>query len=26
MGAALPIGDPVPVGGTLPDDLVIAPD
>ncbi|OYC95184.1 radical SAM family heme chaperone HemW [Microbacterium sp. Yaish 1] len=26
MGAALPIGDPVPVGGTLPDDLVIDPD
>lgn len=26
MGAALPIGDPVPVGGTLPDDLVVAPE
>ncbi|QCR40417.1 coproporphyrinogen III oxidase [Microbacterium sp. SGAir0570] len=26
MGAALPIGDPVPAGGTLPDDLVIDPD
>ncbi len=26
MGAALPIGDPVPVGGTLPDDLVIDSD
>ncbi|MFS0715016.1 radical SAM family heme chaperone HemW [Microbacterium sp. 2P01SA-2] len=26
MGAALPIGDPVPVGGTLPEDLVIDPD
>ncbi|MDF2916964.1 MAG: coproporphyrinogen oxidase [Microbacterium sp.] len=26
MGAALPIGDPVPVGGTLPDDLLIDPD
>ncbi|WP_424449502.1 radical SAM family heme chaperone HemW [Microbacterium arborescens] len=26
MGAALPIGDPVPVGGTLPDDLVVVPE
>ncbi|SDQ08707.1 radical SAM family heme chaperone HemW [Microbacterium sp. cf332] len=26
MGAALPLGDPVPVAGTLPEDLVVAPD